>query len=97
MEMFAREGATVFGVARTQANLDETLKLVKDAGGEGDVFSADLSDPDQAEASVNRILSRPRTRGNHSPLLRRGVLEEAIETDYTVEGGARLLLEVEPS
>ncbi|MFP6681851.1 MAG: SDR family oxidoreductase [Gammaproteobacteria bacterium] len=56
MEMFAREGATVFGVARTQANLDETLNRVKAGGGKGDVFSADLSDPDQAEAAVNRAI-----------------------------------------
>ncbi len=56
MVMFAREGAVVFGVARTQANLDETLALVHSAGGEGSVYSADLSDPDRAEAAVNRCI-----------------------------------------
>jgi len=56
MAMFAREGATVFGVARTQANLDESLRLVAAAGGKGSVFSADLSDPDQVEAAVNRAI-----------------------------------------
>lgn len=57
MRMFAREGASVFGIARTQANLDETLQLVTDAGGEGAVFSADLSDPGQAEAAVNAAIA----------------------------------------
>lgn len=56
MLMFAREGATVFGVARTHANLDETIRLVKAAGGNGMSFSADLSDPVQAEAAVNRAI-----------------------------------------
>lgn len=56
MTMFAREGATVFGVARRQAELDDTLKMVTDAGGVGSVFSADLSDPDQAAAAVNRAI-----------------------------------------
>lgn len=57
MLMFAREGASVFGIARTQANLDETLRLVEDAGNDGGVFSADLSDPDQAEAAVNAAIA----------------------------------------
>jgi NAD(P)-dependent dehydrogenase (short-subunit alcohol dehydrogenase family) len=56
MLMFAREGATVFGVARTQVNLDETLELVTAAGGSGTTFSADLSVPEQAEAAVNKAI-----------------------------------------
>lgn len=56
MIMFAKEGATVLGVARTQGNLDETLRQVKAAGGAGSVFSADLSDPARAEAAVNRCI-----------------------------------------
>ena len=56
MLLFAKEGATVFGVARTQANLDATLKLVRDAGGQGSVYSADLSDPDRVEAAVAQCL-----------------------------------------
>ncbi len=58
MVMFAKEGATVYGVSRTQANLDETLRLVKAAGGPGSVFSADLSQPDRAEAAVNRCIEQ---------------------------------------
>lgn len=56
MELFAREGATVFGVSRTQANLDETLALVTAAGGTGSVFSADLSDPDKAANAVEECV-----------------------------------------
>ena len=57
MVLFAQEGATVFGVARTQANLDETLALVRAAGGQGSVYSADLSLPDKAEAAVERCIA----------------------------------------
>ena len=56
MVMFAKEGATVCGVSRTQKNLDETLRLVEDAGGKGSVFSADLSTPEGAEAVVNECI-----------------------------------------
>ena len=52
MALFSQQGATVFGVSRTQSNLDETLALVKKEGGEGAVFSADLSVPDNAEQAV---------------------------------------------
>ena len=58
MLMFAREGATVFGVARTQANLDETQRLVRKAGGEASVYSADLSDPDRAEAAIDECIKQ---------------------------------------
>jgi NAD(P)-dependent dehydrogenase (short-subunit alcohol dehydrogenase family) len=58
MVMFAKEGATVCGVSRTQRNLDETLRQVEAAGGTGSVFSADLSTPEGAEAAVNACLER---------------------------------------
>jgi len=43
MEVFAREGAKVAGCSRTQSDLDETKKLVEDAGGEAFVMVADVS------------------------------------------------------
>lgn len=58
MVLFAREGATVYGVSRTQANLDETLSLVEGVGGRGSAFSADLTDPAQVEAAVNACVER---------------------------------------
>lgn len=44
--------------------------------------------------SASRVLTRPRSRGNHVVVSRRGVLEEALSTDYAIEGFARLELEV---
>ena len=58
MVMFAREGATVMGVSRTQSNLDETLAQVTKASGKGSVFSADLSDPELAEGAVETCIER---------------------------------------
>lgn len=58
MLMFAKEGATVFGVSRTQANLDETLRQVHTRGGRGDVFSADLSEPEGAQATVDQCMKQ---------------------------------------
>jgi NAD(P)-dependent dehydrogenase (short-subunit alcohol dehydrogenase family) len=49
MVLFAREGASVVGAARTQKNLDETLRLVEQAGGKGVVVSADLATDEGAE------------------------------------------------
>lgn len=57
MLIFAREGAKVVGVSRTQSNLDETLRLVTDAGGEGIVVSADLSKPEGAQKTVDAAMS----------------------------------------
>jgi NAD(P)-dependent dehydrogenase (short-subunit alcohol dehydrogenase family) len=56
MILFAREGASVCGVSRTQANLDETLRQVRAAGGDGSVVSADLSTPEGAEQAVAACL-----------------------------------------
>ncbi len=58
MALFASEGATVVGSARTQASLDDTLKLVEDAGGQGTVIPADLSKPDDAEHLVNTVIEK---------------------------------------
>lgn len=57
MRMFATEGATVFGVSRTRRNLDETLQMVRDGGGVGSVYSADLSDPEQVDAAVKQCIT----------------------------------------
>ncbi len=52
MIMFAKEGANVFGIARTQKNLDDTLAEVHAAGGQGQVYSADLSQVTQVESAI---------------------------------------------
>jgi NAD(P)-dependent dehydrogenase (short-subunit alcohol dehydrogenase family) len=56
MELFAKEGATVFGISRTQSNLDETLSLVQALGGKGKVFSADLSQPSEVQNAIDNCL-----------------------------------------
>ncbi len=49
MKLFAAEGARVVGVSRTQANLNETMALVQEVGGEGIVVAADLASDMGAE------------------------------------------------
>jgi meso-butanediol dehydrogenase / (S,S)-butanediol dehydrogenase / diacetyl reductase len=51
MELFARGGAKLVGVARTQSTLDEAVKAATDAGAEAIGVPADLSS-DGAAASV---------------------------------------------
>jgi hypothetical protein len=45
--------------------------------------------------SAATILSIPGGRGNLTPVPRRSVLEEIINTDYAVEGSAKIELQVE--
>lgn len=52
MTLFAREGATVIGVSRTQKNLDEALAEVHAIGGRGLVLAKDLSKPEAADEIV---------------------------------------------
>lgn len=56
MQIFAKEGAKVVGVSRTKSALDETLKLVHAAGGEGAVVAADLATEEGAAKSVKTVL-----------------------------------------
>jgi NAD(P)-dependent dehydrogenase (short-subunit alcohol dehydrogenase family) len=58
MEIFAREGATVHGVSRTQANLDEVVAAVTRAGGRASATAADLARPEGAERTVADCLAR---------------------------------------
>lgn len=50
--MLGAGGATIVGCSRTQANLDETQKLIEQAGGQGMTVSADLG----TEAGVNKLV-----------------------------------------
>lgn len=56
MQVFAREGAKVVGVARRKDKLDETLDLVKQQGGEGLVVPGDLSHDEVAKQVVDATL-----------------------------------------
>ncbi len=52
-ERFAAEGARVALLARSATGLQETLAVVRDAGGEGGAFSADVTD-ERAVAEAHR-------------------------------------------
>jgi len=58
MVLFAREGAQVLGVSRTQANLERTLGQVRDAGGQGSILAADLSKDAECARVVKAALER---------------------------------------
>ena len=51
-ERFAREGAKVIGVSRTQAKLNEVLEAVRAQGGEGAVMAGDVSQFETAQKAV---------------------------------------------
>lgn len=46
----AEEGATVVAVARTQADLDETVKMIEEKGGKAVSLSRDLTDGQQVQS-----------------------------------------------
>lgn len=52
MELFAREGARVAGIGRTQSSLDEAVAAVEAQGGHAIAIAADLSDPQAAARAV---------------------------------------------
>ncbi len=58
MELYAREGAKVVGISRTESNLDEVLKTVKQAGGEGMVLAKDLAKSPSADEIVAATLAK---------------------------------------
>ncbi len=53
---FAAEGARVAILDRTEDALSETAGAVRHAGGEALVIACDVSQPDQVEEAVNRII-----------------------------------------
>lgn len=52
----AAEGATVVAVARTEADLKETVSLIKNAGGTAIWLSRDLTDADQVQSMVDTVM-----------------------------------------
>ena len=57
MRLFAREGAKVIGVSRTQANLDETLALLRQDGLDGVMVAADIATVLGVEATLGKTLA----------------------------------------
>ena len=54
----AAEGATVVAVARTQTDLDETVKMIEDNGGSAISLSRDLTDGDQVQSMVDTVIEK---------------------------------------
>ncbi len=53
--MIADEGATVIAVARTQSELDETVRLITEEGGSACSLSRDLTDSAQVASMVDAV------------------------------------------
>jgi NAD(P)-dependent dehydrogenase (short-subunit alcohol dehydrogenase family) len=56
--LFAREGARVLLVDQNPAAAEETLAMIKDEGGEAEVFTADVTRADDCRAMVERAVGR---------------------------------------
>ena len=56
--LFAREGASVFGCDVNGAAAEETQSLIRSAGGECEVYQADVAVADQVRALVERCVSK---------------------------------------
>lgn len=54
----AAEGATVVCVARTQADLDETVQLIEEKGGKAIALSRDLTDAAQVQSMVDVVVEK---------------------------------------
>ena len=54
----AAEGATVVCVARTRANLDETVQMIEEKGGKATSLSRDLTDAAQVQSMVDAIVEQ---------------------------------------
>lgn len=54
----AAEGAIVVCVARTQANLDETVQMIEEKGGKATSLSRDLTDAAQVQSMVDAVVEQ---------------------------------------
>ncbi len=54
----AKEGALVVAVARTQSDLDETVRLIEDAGGRAISLSRDLTCSSQVQSMVDTVMEQ---------------------------------------
>ena len=54
----AAEGATVVAVARTQADLNETVKMIEEKGGSAISLSHDLTVGTEVQAMVDEVMER---------------------------------------
>jgi NAD(P)-dependent dehydrogenase (short-subunit alcohol dehydrogenase family) len=70
---FAREGATVAVAGRRREPLDQTVRLIRDAGGQASAVTADVSSPADAERLVAAVAERH--GGLHIAFNNAGIIE----------------------
>jgi NAD(P)-dependent dehydrogenase (short-subunit alcohol dehydrogenase family) len=56
--LLGREGARVAALSRTEKELQETVREIEAAGGEGMVVTADTSDPEKMQRAVQQVVER---------------------------------------
>ena len=56
--LFAREGAKVAALGRTEEELKETISQIQNAGGEGMPVIADISQPDRMQQAMQQVMNR---------------------------------------
>ena len=106
--MMAQAGAHVALVARDPAKLDDTVKMIRDDGGEARAFAADVTDSEACEATVQKIMSemgavavlvnsagRSIRRGISSSYDRFHDFERTMEVNYF--GSLRMIMSVLPA
>lgn len=54
----AREGAVAICVARTQQDLEETVRLIEEEGGQGEALSFDLTDAAQVQSMADTVADK---------------------------------------
>jgi NAD(P)-dependent dehydrogenase (short-subunit alcohol dehydrogenase family) len=82
---FAREGARVFLVGRTQATLDVLAAEIRNAGGQADVAVADALDPAAVDRQVEVMVTTAGSVDVSFNLLPRGDVQGIPLIDMTVE------------
>jgi NAD(P)-dependent dehydrogenase (short-subunit alcohol dehydrogenase family) len=82
---FSREGARVIIIDIQEVAGEETIKLIRQEGGEADFFKADVSKSDQVEQAFNRIAEEIGPYDvlfNHAGTIIVKPLHESTEADY---------------
>ena len=83
--LFAREGARVLLVDNVQARAEETLAIIRDEGGEADVFEANVINADDCRRMVDAAFDRwgrLDVLDNNVGISRRGSVLEVSEEDW---------------
>ena len=83
--LFAREGARVLLVDNVQARAEETLAIIRDEGGEADVFEANVINADDCRRMVDAAVDRwgrLDVLDNNVGISRRGSVLEVSEEDW---------------